>query len=401
LDIIAPELAPRTGVSADGSPAKNAHRKNQATDERACHEVRVTEINDRATFAGVAGEWDALVERADDQVFYRHAFLRIWIDNFAPTERLRVLTARDGSGRLVAALPLVQRRASLYGLPVSELAATANVHSCRFDLVAEDPAHAGALFFDHLIADSTWDVLRLTDVPEGGAAWRLFHRAEGAGLPTGCWESLQSPYVELPDSFEALSERLQAKFKANLRRRRKKLQETGAVTLELVEGGADLEEKLEEGLCLERSGWKGQRGTAITQDRATRGFYGELARAASQKGQLALYFLRVNGKAVAFHYALRHEDHYLLLKPAYDEAVKECSPGQLLMEDVLKECTGRRLTEMDFLGPNMTWKQDWTDKVRRHTWLFVFRRSFYGKLLREVKFSWVPKGKELVSRWKR
>ncbi len=363
--------------------------------------VRVEEINDRAAFVSLEREWNALVADTDDQVFYRHEFFRVWIDNFAPESRLRVLVLRGEGGRLEAALPLCERRASWYGIPVRELCATANLHSCRFDLIARDRANAAEAFMDHLVAQRGWDVLRLTDVPEGGAAFALISAARRHDLAWGTWQSLQSPNVPLPSSFDALLARLEPKFKANVRRRRRKLDQKGRVSLERIEGGPELERYLEEGFALERSGWKGERGTAISQDVATRGFYSELARAASGMGALALYFLRLNGRPVGFHYALEYAGRYLLLKPAYDEVLKECSPGQLLMEEVLRACTNRGLSELDFLGPDMVWKRDWTDLVRPHSFLFIFRPGPLGRALAELKFRCVPAVKERVERWKR
>ncbi|HZA51944.1 MAG TPA: GNAT family N-acetyltransferase, partial [Myxococcaceae bacterium] len=182
---------------------------------------------------------------------------------------------------------------------------------------------------------------------------------------------------------------------------RRKLEEKGRISLERIEVSGELAHQLEEGLELERSGWKGRGGTAIAQDEATRGFYSELARTAADLGALALYFLRLDGRAVAFHYALQYGGRYLLLKPAYDEAIKECSPGQLLMDEVLKACVERGLSEFDFLGPDMVWKRDWTDRVRPHHWLFIFRESVLGRALQETKFRWVPAAKAMVSQWRR
>ncbi len=363
--------------------------------------IKVEEIQDRAGFLALQPEWDALVAITNDQLFYRHDFLRVWLDNFAPRAKWRILTARDEVGALVAALPLVEEKTRLYGVPVRQLSAAANPHSCRFDLIAKDPAAAGEAFYAHLAADRSWDVLRLLDIPEGGAGFQLFERAKARGLPVGTWPSLNSPYIPLPKTQEELQARLQSKFKANCRRRRKKLEEKGKVTFERVDGGPDLEARLEEGFALEQSGWKGERGTAIAQDGATRGFYSELARTAAAQGELSLYFLRLDGRAVAFHYGLTHGGTYLLLKPGYDEALKECSPGQLLMEEVLRDCIARGLTEFDFLGPDMIWKRDWTDRARQHTWLFVFRDTTLGRALREAKFRWVPAAKERLSRWKK
>lgn len=369
---------------------------------RLSYGLRVQELSERAAFMALEAEWDALAERSGrDEPFYRHAFIRIWLDNFAPRSRLRILTARDGQGRLRAALPLMEERVLLYGVPVRQLSSTSDPHSCRFDLLADDGRAAGEAFFEHLRADRGWDVLRIRDVPGGGDAWHLHRAAREAGLPVGAWESLRSPYVPLPGTREALLARLHAKLKANLRRRRKKLEGYGRVALERAGGGLDLEARLEQGYALEQSGWKGRRGTAISQDPATRGFYSELAREAACRGELALYLLSAGGRPVAFQYGLEHGGRYFLLKPGYDERLKECSPGQLLMDEVLADCIARGLTELDFLGEDMAWKRDWTELVRVHTWLYVFRDSAIGRGLCAAKFRWLPTAREAMARWRR
>jgi len=363
--------------------------------------LAVAEVGDRAGFMALERRWDALCEAQGDVLFQRHGWIRIWLDNFAPTARLRILTAVDENGELSAVLPLMEERTFWYGVPLRQLVSTANPHACRFDLLARDATAAGEAFFTYLIQDPTWDVLRLIDIPEGGAGWAVYHQAKTRGFPCGTWESLRSPYLTLPATHEALIARLDARFKANVRRRRRKLEAQGKVTVERVDGAAALEAKLEEGYALEQSGWKGARGTAITQNQATRGFYSELARDAAHAGRLSLYFLRLNGRAVAFQYGLTHAGRYLLLKPGYDETLKECSPGQLLMDEVLKDCLARGLREFDFLGPDMVWKRDWTDQTRVHTWLFMFRNSSKGRALCTARFHWLPKAKEALSRWKR
>ncbi|MBI3185663.1 MAG: GNAT family N-acetyltransferase [Myxococcales bacterium] len=364
-------------------------------------ELSVSEVGGRASLMGLAPEWDELVRSTRDEVFLQHDFFRIWIDNFAPRARFRVLLAHDASGRLSAVLPLMEQRAFLCGVPVRQLVSTSNSHSCRFDLVAKEPASAGRAFLQHLRRDTSWDLLRLSDVPEGGNGWRLLEAAAAAGLPTGAWESMRSPYVPLPRSRAELDGRLDAKFRANCRRRRRRLEEKGVVCLEKVTGGEQVDAKLEEAFALEQSGWKGRRGTAISQAKATRGFYSELARAAKYGGYLTLFFLRLDGRPVASHFGLTQAGRYFLLKPAYDEKLAECSPGQLLLDEVLGDCIASGLRELDFLGPDMPWKRDWTDRLRAHHWLFVFRDTGLMKALCRAKFRWLPRAKEAVARWKR
>lgn len=362
--------------------------------------LTVSEVGNRAQFLSLEKEWNGLVRSTGDQLFYRHELFRIWIDNFAPASRLRILTARDGAGVLAAALPLLEERTFLYGVPLRQLGSASNPHSCRFDLLAREPRAASRAFLQYLEADQSWDLLRLRDVPEGGAAWHLLQSARQAGMPVGSWESMRSPFVPLPQSRTALMERLDSKFKANLRRRRRRLEEKGSVSLERVTGGEQLDARLEEGFALEQEGWKGRRGTAIAQQKATRGFYSELARAAKYGGFLSLYFLRLEGRPVAFHLGLAYGEKYLLLKPAYDETLAECSPGQLLVEEVLADCIARGFSEFDFLGPEMTWKRDWTDRLRPHSFLFAFRDTNLGRALCTAKFRLAARAKETLARWR-
>jgi len=354
---------------------------------------------DRAGFAGLASEWNALVEATRPEPFYRHEFIASFIANFVPAAPLKIVAARDGRGSLEAVLPLVSGRGALCGIPVRELASPTNVHSLRFDLVAEDPAAAEAVF-QHLAADESWDVLRITDVPERGQAWRIYEAAERAGFPVGAWESQRSPYVSLPGSFDELTRGLRTKFKANLRRRRKRLAEKGTLAVTRVAGGALGERDLDECFELERSGWKGRQGSAASQSQAIRGFHFELLRNASFRERLSLHRLTIDSRPIAFHYGITTHGVYSLVMTSYDERFKEFSPGHLLTESVIEDCVARRLREFDFLGCDLPWKLEWTSSVRRHHWLFVFRNNRAGRLLRQIKFGWAPAARQWLQRWR-
>jgi len=364
-------------------------------------DTKVVEIVDRPAFLAVEKEWNELVETTCDEPFYRHEYILSWIDNFVPGAKLRILTARDPAGRLVAALPLVAERGFLYGLPVRRLVSPTNVHSYRFDLVAEDRQAAARAFFGALADDDTWDVIRITDVPEGGKAWDLYTLAMEAGFPAGCWKSQRSPYLPLPPSYDALEMGLSAKFKANLRRRRRRLEERGVISVQRVTGGAELQRRLEECFALERSGWKGRKGTAAAQSRRTHGFYTGLAHQAACADYFSLFFLMLDGKAIASQYGLTRHGTYSLVMTCYDEAVKEYSPSHLLLEDVMKLCISRGLSEFDFLGCDLGWKLDWSPIARSHYWLYIFRGSRLGRVLQKAKFEWIPAAKDMLRRWRR
>jgi hypothetical protein len=147
---------------------------------------------------------------------------------------------------------------------------------------------------------------------------------------------------------------------------------------------------LEEGFALEKSGWKGREGTAIACDSKTRGFYAEWARKEAQTGSLSFYFLRLNGSPIAFQFGLSNGYAYFLPKTCYDEGHADCSPGQLLMDNVIEDCLARGIKEFDFLGPSMNWKLDWTSHVRPHYWLYIYGNNFCAKTLSSLRSWWSP-----------
>jgi CelD/BcsL family acetyltransferase involved in cellulose biosynthesis len=95
---------------------------------------------------------------------------------------------------------------------------------------------------------------------------------------------------------------------------------------------------------------------------------------------------------------MTYAGRYLTLKPGYDEAYAPYSPGQLLTEDSIRDAINRGVVEFDLLGDELPCKLDWTEQVRPHSWLFVFRNSGRGRLLRTTKFNLMPTAREVVAR---
>src|SRR5262245_3897965 len=245
-------------------------------------------VNDLNSFVSLEKEWNTLVTTHNDHLFVRHEFLRVWFESFAPNAEIQVLIARSGEGRLVAALPLMSERGSIRCIPLRQTVALANRHSCRFDMIAENPAEAGKAFFSYLAARQDWDVLRIVDVPEGGQAWSLYNAAVSAGFPVGTWAGQRSPFLDLPDSEDGLQDRVSSQLRSNARRRLRQMEKKGPVCIERLPL-SDLKSVLDDFFKVESSGWKGRKGTACDQDDQTRKFYTRLADVAAKHKWLSLF----------------------------------------------------------------------------------------------------------------
>ena len=379
--------------------------------------LTVEEIDHRTAFRALAPAWEALARQAGSTgPFFHPYWFAVYAADLARERRgavenspfgagtdrsLRLLVAHR-RGQLAGVLPLVAERRRIAGVPVRVLRSLSDDHSQRFDVLAaqgQDGEEAIDALWRALASDHRWDVLELRDLPPGSHGEKLIARAEAEGFPTGTWASLNSPYLPLPDTEKALEAALDGKFKANLRRRGRRLaEEVGPLRLEHVRGGPELSQALTDGFALEASGWKGAGGTAIAQDARLDARYRSLARVFAERNELSLFFLRAGERRVAFHFAIEANDVYYLFKPGYDEALAKYGLGHLLFMEVAKALIARGCNEIDFLGDDMPWKRDWTDKLRPHAFRYVMRKTPTGRALAAWKFRGLPAVRELADK---
>jgi Acetyltransferase (GNAT) domain len=372
--------------------------------------LRLDVLEGRDAFNALEREWNAALARGPrDDPMLRHDWVKAWIDNFAPGAHLRTFVVREGK-ELHAAIPLVEsieRSADTCFVPMTTWAAPQNDHSQRGGvLLGRRFREALKLVWSELSGAEGWDRLRLRDLPHGAPEWMLRDLAEADGFPCGLWTSLRSPYLVLPPKqnapakkqcdgqsrYAAVEAALDAKFRQNLRRRRRRLAEQGEVryVLEAGKDAAKLDEALADFFSIEASGWKGRGGTAIAQRPELVGFYTQVARDAAKRGALALGLLQVQGKRIAAHLSILHGPRHYLLKLGYDESLREFSPGQQLTGEAIRDACERGLAEFDFLGPDMDWKRDWEPALRTHTWLTIFRPTRKARLVYGARYTAWP-----------
>jgi CelD/BcsL family acetyltransferase involved in cellulose biosynthesis len=353
----------------------------------------------------LAEEWRRLCEDGlCDEPFYRPEWVAAYIRAFAPQAKVVVVTARV-EGELRAILPLIEERALFCGVPVKKLRCAANVHSCRFDMVCARHGKGEAAvqaIWKFLAAHSGWDVIQLSDVPEGAVLNIFVAAARLDGFPVERHVSMSSPYLPLTDLDETkdpLALQSSANFRSIVRRRGRQLKAQGDVLLRRVTK-ADPQE-LQSFYDLERSGWKGKEGTAIACSEQTRQFYDEIARNGERFGYLSLFFLDFNGLPIAAQFGLTHAGRYFMPKLAFDENYRKCGPGHLLIYEIMRDCVQNAIHEYDFTGPWAEYKAKWTSINRPHFTVWIFRKSIAGRLLHTLKFTLEANARKILRRWVR
>lgn len=310
-------------------------------------------------------EWEALADAVGASPFVRPGWVQTWHRAFGRGQEL-TLTARR-NGELVGVLPLVVRR--------RVLESPTNWHTPEYAPVASDGEVAAMLLAGAVRLHQQRLQLSFVDSHTAQSVARLA-TAHGQHVLTRQLE--RAPYLDVSGTFADYEQRLGRHLRTEIRRRRRRLDEVGPVTLDVV--GKDHEEAFAEFCRVEASGWKGEKGTAVGAQQQTRSFYADLADCAADRGWLRLALLRVGDRAVAGDLALECDGVHYLLKTGFDPVYGRFAPGKILRHAMIERAYSERLTSYEFLGQDADWKLEWTSSARPRYVVQAFARTMAGRV---------------------
>jgi len=319
----------------------------------------------------LVADWERLAQDVKASPFLWPGWIAVWWRAFG-AGRLQILTVHE-NGHLTGVLPLRKLRGALLSptnshtpqfgfLAATETARERLVHAA----FAQEPRHLGLSYLD----------------PHGGDASLVRAAADEARYRVFAESIPAAPYVATDGSWDSYEQGLRRKFRSEIRRRRRRLEEEGPLTLEVSDGTERLDELLEEGFRVEGSGWKETYGTSIRSSSATRRFYTEVAQWAAERGWLRLAFLRLSGRTLAFDYCLEYNRIHYLLKTGYDPAYGKFAPGMLIRHMMLARAFSGEIDTYDFLGVgfDFAWKREWSSTEQQRLFLHMFAPTALGLL---------------------
>ena len=316
-------------------------------------------------------EWAELAADVAAGPFVGPGWIQPWRAAFG-RGRLVIFVARH-RGRLVGVLPLERH----FGV----LRSPTNAHTPVFDHIATDDEVTRALA--ERVLEHKAPVVSLGRLEAGGPLTEALqdcaprHRYRTVTRTMG-----RSPYVVTSGGLAAYERRVSRNLRHDVERRTRRLSELGAVSLEICSGREELPRLLQEGLEVERRGWKGAQRTAIASRARTRDFYVAAARWAASCGWLRLAFLRLDGRPIAFQFDLQSADTYYSLKIGHEPAYERYSPGKVLAYNMVARAASAGLATYELLGVDEAWKRRFTAASRELVALHAFSSSPTGRLAR-------------------
>jgi CelD/BcsL family acetyltransferase involved in cellulose biosynthesis len=335
----------------------------------------------------LSAAWDGLADRLAAPPFVRPGWILAWSRAFG-NGQLRALTATRG-GELVGLVPVICRR-GIVSAPV-------NWHTPLFSFLAVDQEVTAGLAREFVTAAKVRADLTFLERSDPTLA-ECQSAAERAGRPWLVRDVMRSPYVQIEGAdWESYQASFSRKFRKDMRRRHRRLEEEGTLTVEHTAGDADFEQALERGFELEASGWKDERGSAIVSDPRTHRFYSDIARWARDRGWLSMAFLRLGDKRIAFDLCLVSDGVVYVLKGGFDPAYRRLSAGNVLTFESLRFAFERGRRSYEFLGDDAPYKLVWTDQTRE-----LMRFQAFGSSPRAIanRLAW-ERGRPAVLRARR
>lgn len=340
----------------------------------------VVEVQDR--IEPLAEDWERLAQSGGAVPFLWPGWFSAWWHAFG-TGQLRILTAFE-DGRVMGILPLFNVRGALSSLT--------NAESGCFGFLAANEPVAEALSCAIFRYQPRHVYLSAMSPADGGTTLV----GEAANIAKYCvsTESYEAaPYIRTDRSWDDYEGGLRRKFRSELRRRRRRLEDEGRLTLDVSDGREGLQELLEEGFRIEGSGWKESHRTSINTNPALRRFYTEFAQWAAERGWLRLAFLRVDDRAIAFDYCFEYNKIHYLQKTGYEPSFGKFAPGVIMRHLMIERAfSAEDITTYDFLGVGLgsesgAWKREWTNKEQERLSMRMFAPTTLGSLDRAISRS--------------
>ena len=347
--------------------------------------MRIQVCTSPEELAQLRDPWNALLaQAAENTPFLTHAWITAWWRAFGAASSMYVVTAWQDDA-LVAVAPLAYTKQQMMGATRSVLSFMANEYSNRANFIVAREARAPLdAILDHLLTSApAWDVLQIEPVDENSPATQAFFQVlADRSQAHGIEDSLRSPYLELPSTWERLKDGLTPTFRKTLDRKLRKATQLGdSLRVRFV-----TDKEVSKAFDIATETWQHAAGTSIASTDHLRQFYSEIA----AQDWLQLAILELDGTPIAFEYNLRYEQVVYNLKLGYRPQFASLSPGLVLQARVLQHAVESGVRRYDFMGTDEEYKRNWSRTIRIHRRLVVFNNQVVLRLAHLVRWRVKP-----------
>jgi CelD/BcsL family acetyltransferase involved in cellulose biosynthesis len=315
----------------------------------------VDTVSSESGLSRLADQWDPLVRASPrPSPFLLHAWLLEWWRNFREGAELAVHVAYRGD-RLVGALPLCIR--TRRGLRITSF--VGRDPGLADLLLAKGEPDSTARALAARVTASKQDLAEFAGLP---AESRLVSALTPSALTLV--ERSEAPVLDLGPGWDAVyASKFSSKHRNLHRRRRRQLGEQGKLVVHVARTPEELAVALDEAFTLHDLRWRGRPdGSGFSTPEGQR-FNHAAIQALAPLDVPRIVTLRLDGRAVAFHYYLAFEGRIYVNRIAFDPEFARFSPGVINTLDALETAAAEGATTVEFLGGAERYKVELADRL--------------------------------------
>ena len=207
-----------------------------------------------------------------------------------------------------------------------------------------------------------WDQIELKPLDRDSQSFELLVESlQAAGFIVQTYFCFGNWYLKVQDrTYEQYLDGLPSVLKNTLTRKTKKLTKSGRAKIDIMTGGATLEDAIEAYNRVYQASWK--------KPEPYPEFVPGLIRTCAKTGTLRLGLIHVDGEPAAAQIWIVQDQRALIYKLAYDERFEELSVGTILTAALMKHVIDiDKVAEVDYLTGDDTYKKKWMSH-RRERW---------------------------------
>ena len=312
-----------------------------------------------------AEAWAALARRAlEPNAFFEPGFALALARHrsFWAPPRFAIVWREEGRQGLVGLFPLAPTRLGLARIWLDEQTPLA------IPLIDRHCAEAAlGAFLTHMQESERAAGLVFPRLTQGGAAHRaILAAARETDREVETLGAFERAVLLAGSNADALARRGASNHALReLYRRRRRLEELGAVGFTLIGEPAAAQPPFEEFLALEASGWKGGRG-ALLRERKLADFARFATQEMSRGGQCAIARLALDGRPLAMGILFEAGERAYFWKIAFDERFRAFAPGIDLVHRLTGVLAGRddiALTDSCAIANHPMIDRFWPDRI--------------------------------------
>lgn len=361
--------------------------------------LKIELINDYEKFLALEPVWNQTLAKSDIDIPYMtFEWFASWWKSYQGDNSLFILLVKEGD-EILGIAPLMTQKIKFRGLPVKAVKFICNDQTSRAGFISSERHEAvlGAII-DFLLKQAPKAKLITLDFIEDATSSTLALNEVlcKKNIKYRKIEGYASPYIRIEGDWENYAKGLTKSFRKNIKRVKKRVQNTGDYVIEKYTGD-NVGKGFEELLAVSEMSWQHQNGTAIASSEREKAFYFSLAQKASQNDWLNLSICKLDGVPIAYEFALRYKSRNYSLKSGYNQEYRKLSPSMFLDTFTIPESFATGDAEYEFMGISDDYKMRWTDKIRHHSNYWIFGNGFYGGLLTFLELGFVNTVRKILS----